>query len=627
MRLRAAILGVVVLAAAALAGAARSAGPGFTLVDAGTALFPDRAFVITLDAKRELSAANVTVRENGKPVNGVAVGSAAAEGGSLGIGTVLLIDASNSMKTSIDEAMSAARAFAARNPGTPLAVVAFNARPTVMLPFTADKAAIGRALARSPRLGEGTRIWDALAAAQAQIRGSGVGAGRIVLLSDGDDVGSITSKQAAIDALSGEKVRVFTVGISSPDFTESDLEDVAHDTGGTYALASSKDSLHAIYDTLGYKLSNEYILRYRSPARPGKDVKVSVSIEGLAGHASYSYTSPSIGSATPYETRFVDKLLQSWALMVFVAFLVVGLVVYSLGKAIEIRRNRRLVRRLSRFVSLDEEDAAARREEVESLLARRKATRLRFGDWAWTDRFGVELELAGITAPAQRIVFLSLAAGLIVAIVAGALISPFWIVLGVLVPVLIRAEISRRATRTRRTFGEQLPDNLEVLGSALRAGHSLVGAMSIVVDEAAEPSRKEFRRIVTDEQLGIPLEETLELTARRMDSRDVEQVAIVAVLQREAGSNMAEVLDRVVENIRARQDILRLVRTLTAQGRLARWILSLLPVFILVAILLINPDHLQPLFHRATGQVALVMASIMVIIGSLIINKIVKIRV
>ena len=80
--------------------------------------------------------------------------------------------------------------------------------------------------------------------------------------------------------------------------------------------------------------------------------------------------------------------------------------------------------------------------------------------------------------------------------------------------------------------------------------------------------RDEFRRIVTDEQLGIPLDETLEVTARRMDSRDMEQVAVVALLQRDAGGNMAEVLDRVIENIRARQEVLRLVRTLTAQGRL-----------------------------------------------------------
>lgn len=187
--------------------------------------------------------------------------------------------------------------------------------------------------------------------------------------------------------------------------------------------------------------------------------------------------------------------------------------------------------------------------------------------------------------------------------------------------------ISRRARKTRDAFADQLPDNLEVLASALRAGHSLAGAMSVVVDESPKPSKDEFRRIVTDEQLGIPLDETLELTARRMDSQDMEQVAVVALLQRDAGGNMAEVLDRVIENIRARQEILRLVRTLTAQGRLSRWILSLLPVFVLLVLLLINPTYMEPLFNELAGQIALVIATIMVVIGSVIINKIVKIRV
>ena len=296
-------------------------------------------------------------------------------------------------------------------------------------------------------------------------------------------------------------------------------------------------------------------------------------------------------------------------------------------KLLELRRNRSLRRRLSKYVNLNEDDAGARKDQVDGLLNQGNAGRTRFSDWDWISRLTVDLELADIKQTPQRVIFFIAFLTILVALILGVLFAPFWVLLALLVPVLMRGEISRRARKQREAFADQLPDNLEVLGSALRAGHSLVGAMAVVVDEAAEPSKGEFRRIVTDEQLGIPLDETLELTARRMDSRDMEQVAVVALLQRDAGGNMAEVLDRVIENIRARQEIERLVRTLTAQGRLSRWILSLLPVFVLVMILLINPDHLQPLFHQLAGQIALVMAVIMVIIGSTIINKIVKIKV
>ena len=106
-----------------------------------------------------------------------------------------------------------------------------------------------------------------------------------------------------------------------------------------------------------------------------------------------------------------------------------------------------------------------------------------------------------------------------------------------------------------------------MLASALRAGHSLANAMGVVADEAPEPSKREFRRVVTDEQLGIPLDEALEVTAKRMQNPDMDQVAILALVQREAGGNTAEVLDQVTMNIRARMDIRRLVRVLTDAGQ------------------------------------------------------------
>jgi len=621
MNLRRAVGALLIVASMAASTALAAETNGFTVIEGGGALFPDRAYVVVLDKKRPVTSADTDVTENGKPVRGVTVDSSG------GVGTVLLIDASNSMKPSIDQAMAAARQFAAKNPGTPLSVVTFNSKPRIVLPFTTDKKAITNALATSPPLAEGTKIWDALSASQAQIRGAALGAGRIVLLSDGDDVGSTTSKETATAALAREKVRVFAVGIASPDFTPGDLQSVADATGGTYALASSRAALTGIYKNLGSKLSRELLLRYRSPAVPGTDVKSVVAITGFTGPETVSYTTPSIGSAVPYKPSFIDRVLQSWLLMVLVVLLIVGLLVYAVSKVLETRRNRQLRRRLSKYVSLNEAHADARKEEVDGLLKQGGSARLRFSDWDWTARMEVDLELANIKRTPQGIAFFTAFLTLVVALFCAALLAPVWALLGIAVPFVVRGEISRRARKSRDAFADQLPDNLEVLGSALRAGHSLAGAMAVVVDESPQPSKDEFRRIVTDEQLGIPLDETLELTARRMDSQDMEQVAVVALLQRDAGGNMAEVLDRVIENIRARQEILRLVRTLTAQGRLSRWILSLLPVFVLVMLLLVNPDHLQPLFHQLAGQIALFIATIMVIVGSFIINKIVKIRV
>jgi tight adherence protein B len=112
-----------------------------------------------------------------------------------------------------------------------------------------------------------------------------------------------------------------------------------------------------------------------------------------------------------------------------------------------------------------------------------------------------------------------------------------------------------------------------------------------------------------------------------MRNRDLDQVALVAALQRETGANSAEVLDRVADTVRERAALRRLVRTLTAQGRMARWIVSALPVGLLVIISILNPDYMKPLVNRTAGQLMLVVAALMVIAGSLVIKRIVNIRI
>jgi tight adherence protein B len=112
-----------------------------------------------------------------------------------------------------------------------------------------------------------------------------------------------------------------------------------------------------------------------------------------------------------------------------------------------------------------------------------------------------------------------------------------------------------------------------------------------------------------------------------MQSHDMEHVALVAMLQRETGGASAEVIDQVSDNIRGRMEVRRLVHTLTAQGRLARWIVSAMPIFLVFAILIIFPEYLDPLFHETVGQFALVFAAILVVAGSLVIKRIVEIKV
>jgi tight adherence protein B len=607
---------------AALPGAAAT-DETVQVIEAGTALFPDRRYIVTTPTPREaLDAASVKVTENGTPVKNLSVLSASAQG----IGTVLMIDSSNSMRGSIDSAMAAARTFAARNPGQPLSVLFFNAKPTVALPITTERAAVTKALAKPPKLAEGTHIYDALAAAVAQVRGSALGAARIVLLSDGDDVGSTTSLGSVLDQLRAQHIRVFTVGIESEDFAPADLEQIADVTGGTYGAASSPAALTKLYDDLGFRLSNEYLLSYRSTAAPDSKVDVDVVLKG-AEPVSFSYTSPSTGTAAPYKPELRDRLLQSWTLLPLLVALVLALGTFTVRALWSLRSNKALVARLGEFVTLPaEEQAAARRKEVDILLSVVGPQKEQRRKWRWLEGFGEDVDVAQIDRDPGRMVWTSVFVGLVVGLLGSVLVAPFWIVLGILPPIALNIWVRSKAGRVRNEFGEQLPENLDVLASALRAGHSLAGAMGVVADEAPEPSKREFARVVTDEQLGIPLDEALEVCAKRMQSGDMDQVAVLALVQREAGGNTAEVLDQVTKNIRARMDIRRLVRVLTTQGKFSSWVVAGVPVGVVGFLMLFSPNFLAPLFNQLIGQLFAIGAAVMMVLGFMVIRKVVKIE-
>jgi tight adherence protein B len=136
-----------------------------------------------------------------------------------------------------------------------------------------------------------------------------------------------------------------------------------------------------------------------------------------------------------------------------------------------------------------------------------------------------------------------------------------------------------------------------------------------------------LRRVLADEALGVPLHEALNKVTARMNSSDFEHVALVASLQRETGGNTAEVIDTVTETIRDRLELRRAVRALTAQGRLAGWVVSSLPVGLLAVISLLSPHYIHPLFHRTAGIVALCLGAAMVATGGWAIRRIVDIKI
>jgi tight adherence protein B len=625
--------GGLILAVLATAGAlATTVGAAVSshveLTEAGGVKFPERAFVVSLSNGRALTAGDVQVTENGNPVVDETLVPASLVDRRT-FGTVLVLDASESMLgRPIASAVAAARAFASRrNPNQQLALVTFNGSSKVALPFTTSKTKIDAALAQPPTVAYGTYIYDAVARGEALLTDAGIQAGSIVVLSDGADTGSKATAASVAAAARAHHVKLYTIGLHSPRFDPTTLRSLAQLGGGEYTLAASTKDLTPLFDQLGARLASEYLLRYKSLAGPKVQVHVSVKVAD-ASSSSTAYQTPAlpVSIPAPYKPSIGHRVWTSPIVMVLLALLG-GAVAAVLAIGLLEPKRSELPGRMAEFVSVPGLQSRGRRAAaspgVPAPAGETDAALTGF----WT-RLDEMLEIAQINTSGGALVLWSVVGTAVVVILIDLIAGSLWYAaLGLLTPLLVRGWVQRKLARRRNQFAEQLPDMLQVIASALRAGHSFAGALAVVVESSAEPMKSEMQRVVADEQLGIPLTKAIGVVAQRMASRDLEQVALVAELQRESGGNAAEVVDRVAETIRERFELRRLVQTLTVQGRMSRWIVSALPIALLGMIQLLNPHYMHPLVSKTIGQVMLVMAALLIVAGSLVIKKIVDIKI
>jgi len=603
-----------------LCGAAAGASAELQIAPVTRLPFPERGYVLSIPKAADLDARSVEVRENGLRVSGVRVDPLASSG--LRFGVVLALDASDSMAGApARAALESARAFVGRRTATEeIGIVAFNSEISVVRDLTRDGAALRAALTTQPPLAYGTRIYDALTRALGLLQDAKLSSGAIVLLSDGADIGSTRPLAEVVAAAEKQRVRIFTVGLRSGAFDPKPLRAIADRTGGSYAEARSATELAAIYEQLGEQLAGEYLVRYRSAARPMSQVEVSVRVAG-AGRTTAAYVVPRPSLLEPFHRSPVSKFLLSNGSALAIS-LVFGLLVCALLLVLVRGPKTTIVDRVQTFAS-GKVGARADHAATAALLA---ATRNRYtgGWWAQLER---DLELARMTVTPRQVVGMALGGTVAFALLALAVSVPILAVFGLMTPFLARAVIQRKLKAVRNEFADQFPASLQVLASALRAGHSFNGALGVVVDNAHEPARSELARVVQDDRLGVLPEVAMRRLARRMANRDIEQVALLAELQRTAGGNSAEILDTVVATVRERAEIRRLVRTLTAQGRMSRWILTALPVVLALFLWVSNPDSMNSFVSSNVGQIALVAATLMVVAGSLVIQRIVDIDV
>lgn len=621
------LIAAAVLTGALLGGAATTAraSSGPHVVAARGPSFPVRTYVLFLPQPRKLTVNDISVTENGQPVvKPTLVPARLASDKTFGV--VLLLDTSYSMNGApFRAAVAAAQAFAYQlNPNEQLGIIEYNREIKETLPLTTSAAKIHDALALPPTIKSGTHIYEAVARAEAMLTAAHIRSGSIVVLSDGQEHGQDpkTLPQVA-QAARAAGMQIYTIGLADKTYKPGTLKALAAAGHGEYATATTK-ALAPLFDRLSRQISSEYLLQYKSPAGPNKAIKVEVHVNDV-GSTGTGYTTPALAiqntAPPPYKPSIGSRIWSSAITMIVVALLGAGVIALLVIGLLQPKRSG-LPARMAEFVSI----RGLQRDKGQPTAPTPEETPTGQPNF-WT-RFEEMLEIAEIkTTPETIVAGTFTATALTFLLIYAGTGSPWWALFALGVPYLSREWVIRTLARRRNRFAEQLPDALQVVASALRSGHSLAGALAVVVDSASEPMKSEMQQVVAAEQLGVPMEKSLLVVAERMASGEVEQFALVAELQREAGGNAAEVVDRVAETVRERFDLKRLIKTLTMQGRMSRWIVSAIPIGIVLILQVENPHYLHPLLASTAGKVVFGLAAAWAVAGSFVIKRIVEIEV
>ena len=614
----------VLLAVAAVAlTAPLAADAGITLRNVDTSGYPTVRLTLVAPVASDQAP---TLTENGSAVVGFTARNLASAKS-----VVVAIDRSRSMAGQrLSDAVAAARQFVADKAAADrIAVVVFGSKAVQLSGFSSSTIDADDALrTMAVDSSSGTALYDGLALSSALLTKQQGRARVVVLLTDGQDVSSKATLSSAIAAAKQAGVLVYPIGVGASTQARRPLERMAQATGGAYYGATTSSDLKRVYSSIGQELRRTWRLEYVTAGRPGEKLHVRVSLDP-EGAASTNVTVPGSlapsGSGSSSLPSVFYTPLGGLVMVLLVAFLTLSAVGFLLtgSKGSWVK---------SRLAPHVEGSARGRRRQKGERLAAFagvfRATEQAFGQKAVWKKIQTRLERADIPLRTVEFFYLMAGCGLLVMLLA-ALTGRSAI--GLLIACVIGAAIpytwvTIKAKRRMLKFEDQLPDLLVTLAASLKAGHSFKQGIQTIVDEGQEPASKELSRVITDTSLGRPMDEALSDTAERIGSKNFSFVITAVTIQRQVGGSLAGLFDMVADTVRQRQQFARKIRSLTAMGRASAYVLVGLPFFVALAITVLNPSYMDPLYHSSTGHTMIMIGLVMMAFGSLLLRRIVSFR-
>jgi tight adherence protein B len=262
--------------------------------------------------------------------------------------------------------------------------------------------------------------------------------------------------------------------------------------------------------------------------------------------------------------------------------------------------------------------------------AREAAAKALASNSGFEERIALRLEGAGMALKSSEWLLLHLGIAFVAGMF-GLLISAgnpvafgLLLALGIIGPWVY---LGMKRSRRLKAFDSNLADTLQLMSGSLSAGLSLAQSLDTIVREGTEPITSEFKRVIVESRLGVPLEDALDGVADRMQSKDFRWVVMAIRIQREVGGNLAELLNTVAATLREREYLRRHVQALSAEGRLSCWILGGLPPAFLGYLVLAKPAYVHPMFSTGLGFLMLAVMAVLLTVGIFWMSKLAKVDV
>lgn len=590
---------------------------------------------------------SVAVTLDGRSTRATATTVAAARAVYLQRRVVLVIDTSGSMAgAGIEGAKKAASAYLRAAPkDVAVGLVTFADKAQLVAAPSLDRTAVARSIPGLTARGE-TALYDGVTVALATLGRAGLRS--IVLLSDGADTASRAPLAAVLPALKTSGARLDAVAFRTNDAVGATLQQMAGVSSGRLLGAGNEKALTDAFRTAATVLASQVIVNAEVPPElAGRQATVGITVTAggatltdevvtvLPARVATAFDAvplPSLPPAPPVGFAASEATLVWGLTALFVA--VLGIVLLA-GKSMN-RKERAggRQRRLLSLYTLTGRPTPVRQEttvlgdsqiaqsalELAGRIARRRGIE---------ERLTFTLERAAVPMRANEWLLL------IVAVSSGAMLflfllsgSPLGAGLGLVLGALLPGRwLAFKARRRQAAFEEAMPDALQLLAGSLSAGFSFPQAIDAVAREGTEPIAGEFGRAVAEARLGIPVEDSLESIAQRMDSENFHWVVIAVRTQRSVGGNLAEVLTIVAQTMRDRARLQRQVRTLSAEGRMSAYVLIGLPIGIAAYLFTFRNSYVAPLYTEAVGIFMLAGAVVLLGMGWLWMRKIIKVEV